>query len=72
VEELIVNDDPEHQWIDRIRPTRASNQARQAAFSRLTGELQRLIGVKVRETLPRFEVLPFLFCTFLYRFCHVS
>lgn len=42
-----MNDDPEHQWIDRIRPTRASNQARQALFARLTGELQRLLGVKV-------------------------
>ena len=49
VEELIVNDDPEHQWIDRIRPTRASNQARQATFARLSGELQRRLGVKALE-----------------------
>ncbi len=47
VEELIVNDDPEHQWIDRIRATRASNQARQAVFARVAGELQRRLGVKV-------------------------
>ena len=38
VEELVVNDDPEYQWIDKIRSMRASNEARQLAFSRLTGE----------------------------------
>ena len=37
VEELVVNDDPEYQWIDKIRSMRASNEARQLAFSRLTG-----------------------------------
>eukprot|EP00049_Salpingoeca_infusionum_P011003 m.190033 g.190033 ORF g.190033 m.190033 type:complete len:525 (+) comp14807_c0_seq1:153-1727(+) len=49
VEELVVNDDPEYQWIDRLRPTRASNQARQNIFANLTGELQRKIGVKALE-----------------------
>eukprot|EP00045_Choanoeca_perplexa_P013967 m.161060 g.161060 ORF g.161060 m.161060 type:complete len:1008 (+) comp16517_c0_seq2:108-3131(+) len=48
-EELIVNDDPEFQWIDRLRPTRASNQARQKVFTSLTGQLQRQLGVKARE-----------------------
>ena len=26
VEELVVNDDPEYQWIDKIRTPRASNE----------------------------------------------
>ncbi|XP_064599644.1 C2 domain-containing protein 5-like isoform X2 [Liolophura sinensis] len=49
VEELVVNDDPEYQWIDRIRTPRASNEARQRLFSKLSGELQRKIGLKVLE-----------------------
>ncbi|XP_018573148.1 C2 domain-containing protein 5 isoform X2 [Anoplophora glabripennis] len=46
VEELLVNDDPEYQWIDKIRTPRASNEARQTLFFKLSGELQRKIGVK--------------------------
>uniref|UniRef100_A0A3Q3G1R4 C2 calcium dependent domain containing 5 n=1 Tax=Labrus bergylta TaxID=56723 RepID=A0A3Q3G1R4_9LABR len=46
VEELVVNEDPEYQWIDRIRTPRASNEARQRLISR---ELQRKIGLKVLE-----------------------
>eukprot|EP01147_Barroeca_monosierra_P000567 gene567-3884_t len=49
VEELMVKDDPEYQWIDRVRPTRQSNQARQNIFTTLTGELQRRIGVKAND-----------------------
>ena len=37
VEELVVNDDPEHQWIDKIRSMRSSNEARQVQFSKLSG-----------------------------------
>jgi hypothetical protein len=37
VEELVVNDDPEYQWIDKIRSMRASNEARQIQFSKLSG-----------------------------------
>lgn len=37
VEELVVNDDPEYQWIDKIRTPRASNEARQRLFSKLSG-----------------------------------
>ena len=37
VEELVVNDDPEYQWIDKIRSQRASNEARQILFSKLSG-----------------------------------
>ncbi|XP_058814774.1 C2 domain-containing protein 5 isoform X7 [Topomyia yanbarensis] len=46
VEELIVNDDPEYQWIDKIRTPRASNEARQIAFIKLSGQVQRKIGLK--------------------------
>lgn len=46
VEELVVNDDPEYQWIDKIRTPRASNEARQTLFFKLSGKLQRKVGVK--------------------------
>ncbi|XP_037070416.1 C2 domain-containing protein 5-like [Pollicipes pollicipes] len=49
VHELVVNDDPEYQWIDKIRTPRASNEARQTLFSKLSGEVQRRIGVTVIE-----------------------
>lgn len=49
VEELIVNDDPEYQWIDKIRTPRASNEARQVAFLKLSGMVQRKIGLKAIE-----------------------
>jgi hypothetical protein len=49
VEELVVNDDPEYQWIDKIRTPRASNEARQTLFSKLSGEVQRKVGVKALE-----------------------
>ena len=49
VEELLVNDDPEYQWIDKIRTPRASNEARQRLFSKLSGEVKRKIGMKVME-----------------------
>ena len=49
VEELVVNDDPEYKWIDKIRTPRASNEARQLLFSKLSGELRRKIGLKALE-----------------------
>ena len=33
VEELVINDDPEYQWIDKIRTPRTSNETRQKLFS---------------------------------------
>ena len=39
VEELVVSDDPEYKWIDKIRTPRASNEARQLLFNRLSGEV---------------------------------
>jgi hypothetical protein len=49
VEELMVNDDPEYQWIDKIRTPRASNEARQTLFMKLSGAVQRKIGLKALE-----------------------
>uniref|UniRef100_A0A1Q3G2Q2 Putative ca2+-dependent phospholipid-binding protein n=1 Tax=Culex tarsalis TaxID=7177 RepID=A0A1Q3G2Q2_CULTA len=46
VEELVINDDPEYQWIDKIRTPRASNEARQINFIKLSGQVQRKIGLK--------------------------
>jgi hypothetical protein len=46
---LVINDDPEYQWIDKIRTPRTSNETRQKLFSKLSGELQRRIGLKVLE-----------------------
>lgn len=37
MEELVVNEDPEYQWIDRIRTPRASNEARQRLISLMSG-----------------------------------
>ncbi|XP_077965971.1 C2 domain-containing protein 5-like [Styela clava] len=47
VEELVVSEDPEYQWIDKLRTPRATNEARQRLFSQVSGELQRRIGTKV-------------------------
>jgi hypothetical protein len=41
VEELVVNDDPEYQWIDKIRTPRASNEARLVAFLKLSGQVSK-------------------------------
>lgn len=41
VEELVVNDDPEYQWIDKIRTPRASNEARQVVFLKLSGQVNK-------------------------------
>lgn len=43
VEELVVNDDPEYQWIDKIRTPRASNEARQVVFLKLSSKVSRMI-----------------------------
>lgn len=40
VEELVVNDDPEYQWIDKIRTPRASNEARQVVFLKLSNQVR--------------------------------
>jgi hypothetical protein len=47
VEELVFADDPEYQWIDKIRTPRSTNEARQTLFFKLNGEVKRKIGLKV-------------------------
>lgn len=49
VEKLVVNDDPEYQWIDKIRTPRASNEARQTLFMKLSSTVQRKIGLMALE-----------------------
>lgn len=59
VEELVVSDDPEYKWIDKIRTPRASNEARQLLFNRLSGEVRlaiilssiSLLAVQVRRKI---------------------
>ena len=46
VEEMVLDDDPEHDWIDKIRRASASNEARQIAFMKLANQVQRKIGLK--------------------------
>lgn len=57
VEELVVNEDPEYQWIDRIRTPRASNEARQRLISLMSGkehlsDLFMLVWAKSHLVLP--------------------
>ncbi|OQV19217.1 C2 domain-containing protein 5 [Hypsibius exemplaris] len=49
VDHTLVADDPEHQWMDKIRTPRSTNEARQFLFMRMSGELRRKIGNKVVE-----------------------
>lgn len=43
VEELVViDDDPEYQWIDKIRTPRASNEARQVVFMKLSAQVNEM------------------------------
>lgn len=51
VEELVVDDDPEYQWIDKIRRASASNEARQVAFLKMSGMVSFFIYLEgQRET----------------------
>lgn len=47
VEELVVNDDPEYQWIDKIRTPRASNEARQVVFLKLSAQVKNFNKKKI-------------------------
>lgn len=49
VEELVFADDPEYQWIDKIRTPRSTNEARQTLFFKLNGQVKRKIGLKVLD-----------------------
>lgn len=68
VEELVVNEDPEYQWIDRIRTPRASNEARQRLISLMSGKenhsdpLFMLVWRKRNLVLPISLLLIWLMC----------
>ncbi|XP_059489511.1 C2 domain-containing protein 5 isoform X3 [Neocloeon triangulifer] len=49
VEELILTEDPEYEWLDKIRTPRATNEARQTLFFKLSGEVKRRVGLKALE-----------------------
>lgn len=51
VEELVVNDDPEYQWIDKIRTPRASNEARQVVFLKLSAQVSNLFAFSLQNHL---------------------
>lgn len=47
VADLLICEDPEYKWIEKLRTPRSSNEARQRLFMKMSGELQRRIGSKV-------------------------
>ncbi|RUS91136.1 hypothetical protein EGW08_001049 [Elysia chlorotica] len=59
IEELVVNDDPEHQWIEKIRTPRASNEARQRLFSKLSGTTTDYIQKLRIDHICMFQEYPF-------------
>lgn len=62
VEELVVDNDPEYQWMDNFRQARKSNESRQSLLFKLDATVRRQLGKKVRtlKTLPRKSIKPFL------------
>lgn len=58
VEELVVNDDPEYQWIDKIRTPRASNEARQVVFLKLSSQVSKFPAQIPHQTIKIILVLP--------------
>lgn len=55
VEELVVDNDPEYQWMDNFRQARKSNESRQSLLFKLDATVRRQLGKKVRtiKALPR-------------------
>jgi hypothetical protein len=49
VEELLVDDDPEHDWKDTFRSSRTSNEQRVLLLFQLSGRVRRQIGKKVQH-----------------------
>lgn len=60
VEELVVNEDPEYQWIDRIRTPRASNEARQRLISLMSGEERSGCSLSVLLIFINMCITPYL------------
>jgi uncharacterized protein YbjQ (UPF0145 family) len=49
LEEILIDDDPEHAWVDSFRSSRSSNLARMNCLHSLSGKIRREIGHKARE-----------------------
>lgn len=47
VEELVVDNDPEYQWMDNFRQARTSNESRQSLLFKLDATVRRQLGKKV-------------------------
>ena len=46
VDELVVNEDPEFQLIDKLRTSRTSNEVRVKVFSQLSAQVRRKLALK--------------------------
>eukprot|EP00761_Pharyngomonas_kirbyi_P012348 gb/GECH01012375.1/.p1 GENE.gb/GECH01012375.1/~~gb/GECH01012375.1/.p1 ORF type:complete len:1018 (+),score=197.21 gb/GECH01012375.1/:1-3054(+) len=49
IEEVLVDDDPEHHWKDTFRSSRTSNETRELLLFKLSGRVRRLIGHKALD-----------------------
>lgn len=47
VDELVVDNDPEYQWMDNFRQARTSNESRQSLLFKLDATVRRQLGKKV-------------------------
>lgn len=47
VDELVVDNDPEYQWMDNFRQARTSNESRQSLLYKLDATVRRQLGKKV-------------------------
>ncbi|CAM9100390.1 unnamed protein product, partial [Laminaria digitata] len=49
VDELVVDNDPEYQWMDNFRQARTSNESRQSLLFKLDATVRRQLGKKVLD-----------------------
>ncbi|CAN0076753.1 unnamed protein product [Ectocarpus sp. 13 AM-2016] len=49
VDELVVDNDPEYQWMDNFRQARTSNESRQSLLYKLDATVRRQLGKKVLD-----------------------
>ncbi len=49
VDELVVDNDPEYQWMDNFRQARTSNESRQSLLYKLDATVRRQLGKKVSD-----------------------
>lgn len=51
MDELVVDNDPEYQWMDNFRQARTSNESRQSLLYKLDATVRRQLGKKVSRYL---------------------